>query len=344
MQVATLFAFVLDSPYLHPSRTPPRPSRCTRSGTTPGRPRRPPDHSRTRTMTDTPETKHATLRWLDGMRFEGGEPDGPQVVIDADNATAPGPMLQLLLAAASCAGADVVSILKKMQVGLESLEVRHGRDAPGRASQAVHRHPLHLDHQGARGWTRRRPAAPSTSRWRSTAPSSTPSRRTSRRAMTFAWARRRPGVARARAPRRAAVRPGRHGARGGARGGGDGGGPRRLHRRAHRLGAALPAHAHRALRGRGRHGGRERRGEGGGWWGTSCSTREACAPVSMPAAGWRACSRAAPPTDILVLLVGIESRPGGQGGWFVEAGIGGGARLAAGYRWRRLPPGWRATR
>ncbi|HOX19490.1 MAG TPA: OsmC family protein [Gemmatimonadales bacterium] len=75
-------------------------------------------------MTDTPETKHATLRWLDGMRFEGGEPGGPQVVVDADNATAPGPMLQLLLAAASCAGADVVSILKKMQVGLESLEVR----------------------------------------------------------------------------------------------------------------------------------------------------------------------------------------------------------------------------
>ena len=74
-------------------------------------------------MTDTPETKHATLRWLDGMRFEGGEPGGPQVVVDADNATAPGPMLQLLLAAASCAGADVVSILKKMQVGLESVEV-----------------------------------------------------------------------------------------------------------------------------------------------------------------------------------------------------------------------------
>ena len=74
-------------------------------------------------MTDTPETKHATLHWLDALRFEGGERGGPQVVIDGDNATAPGPMLQLLLAAASCAGADVVSILKKMQVGLESLEV-----------------------------------------------------------------------------------------------------------------------------------------------------------------------------------------------------------------------------
>jgi hypothetical protein len=44
----------------------------------------------------------------------------------------------------------------------------------------------------------------------------------------------------------------------------------------------------------------------------------------------------------LVLLVGVESRPGGKGGWFVEAGVGGGARIAAGYRWRKLPPGWRA--
>lgn len=44
----------------------------------------------------------------------------------------------------------------------------------------------------------------------------------------------------------------------------------------------------------------------------------------------------------LVLLVGVDGAPGGRGGWFVEAGIGGGARLAAGYRWRKLPPGWRA--
>lgn len=46
----------------------------------------------------------------------------------------------------------------------------------------------------------------------------------------------------------------------------------------------------------------------------------------------------------LVLMVGLEARPGGAGGWFVEAGVGGGARFAAGYRWRRLPPGWRVTR
>lgn len=74
-------------------------------------------------MTDTPETKRVTLRWVDDLRFEGGEPGGPSVGIDADNATSPGPMLQLLLAAAACSGADVVSILRKMQVQLESLEL-----------------------------------------------------------------------------------------------------------------------------------------------------------------------------------------------------------------------------
>jgi putative redox protein len=75
-------------------------------------------------MTDTPETKHVTLAWQGDLRFEGGEPGGPVTAIDADNVTAPGPMLQLLLAASACGGADVVSILKKMQVDLKSLEVR----------------------------------------------------------------------------------------------------------------------------------------------------------------------------------------------------------------------------
>ena len=45
----------------------------------------------------------------------------------------------------------------------------------------------------------------------------------------------------------------------------------------------------------------------------------------------------------IVLLVGLETRPGGPGGLFVEAGLGGGARVSAGYRWRKLPPGWRPT-
>ena len=42
----------------------------------------------------------------------------------------------------------------------------------------------------------------------------------------------------------------------------------------------------------------------------------------------------------LVLTLGLESRPGMRSGWFVEAGVGGGARLALGFRYRHLPPGW----
>jgi hypothetical protein len=40
----------------------------------------------------------------------------------------------------------------------------------------------------------------------------------------------------------------------------------------------------------------------------------------------------------LVLTVGLEDRPGAGSGWAVEAGVGGGARVLLGYRWRRLRP------
>jgi hypothetical protein len=41
----------------------------------------------------------------------------------------------------------------------------------------------------------------------------------------------------------------------------------------------------------------------------------------------------------LVLLLGLEARPGAGSGWAVELGVGGGVRIAAGYRWRRHPRG-----
>ena len=37
----------------------------------------------------------------------------------------------------------------------------------------------------------------------------------------------------------------------------------------------------------------------------------------------------------LVALVGLEGSPGGRQGWVLEGGVGGGWRLAAGWRWRR---------
>lgn len=63
------------------------------------------------------------VSWQGDLRFEGGPPDGPRTSVDADNTTAPGPMQTLLIAAATCTGADVVSILKKMQVDLTRCEV-----------------------------------------------------------------------------------------------------------------------------------------------------------------------------------------------------------------------------
>lgn len=37
-----------------------------------------------------------------------------------------------------------------------------------------------------------------------------------------------------------------------------------------------------------------------------------------------------------LLGLGIEAAPAGSGGWWLEAGVGGGARLALGWRWRSL--------
>lgn len=44
-----------------------------------------------------------------------------------------------------------------------------------------------------------------------------------------------------------------------------------------------------------------------------------------------------PTRGYAVLLIGLEGNPGGHAGWSVEAGVGGGFRLAVGYRWRSLP-------
>jgi putative redox protein len=67
--------------------------------------------------------RHATLTWTHGLAFQGGATDGPPVTIDGDSALEPSPMITLLLAAASCSGADIVSILEKMRVGLTALRI-----------------------------------------------------------------------------------------------------------------------------------------------------------------------------------------------------------------------------
>ncbi len=81
-------------------------------------------------MTDA-NIRYAEATWTGGMTFRGGAPGGPETVIDADGKDAPGPMMTMLLCLASCSGADVVSLMPKMQVELErfTMAVR-GERAP----------------------------------------------------------------------------------------------------------------------------------------------------------------------------------------------------------------------
>ncbi len=72
--------------------------------------------------------KHTVnLTWLDNMAFET-ELDGHKLTIDAapgagGNDEGPRPKKLLLLALAGCTGMDVVSILRKMRVGVEAFSV-----------------------------------------------------------------------------------------------------------------------------------------------------------------------------------------------------------------------------
>lgn len=85
--------------------------------------------------------RSVTVRWQSGLRFEGGPEGVPPVVVDANVTEGPGPMHQLLMAVAACSGADVVSILKKMQVALTTCDIevtgRRAEEHPKRY-QAIH--------------------------------------------------------------------------------------------------------------------------------------------------------------------------------------------------------------
>lgn len=75
--------------------------------------------------------RNATATWTGGLRFRGGAPGGPEIVIDGDGRDAPGPMVTMLLTLATCSGADVVSLMPKMQVELERFTIAvRGERAP----------------------------------------------------------------------------------------------------------------------------------------------------------------------------------------------------------------------
>ncbi|MGB9742943.1 MAG: OsmC family protein [candidate division WOR-3 bacterium] len=71
----------------------------------------------------------ATVRWTAGMQFVGVSGSGHALVMDTSaehggSDTAPTPMELLLVALAGCTGMDVVSLLKKMRVNFQTLEIR----------------------------------------------------------------------------------------------------------------------------------------------------------------------------------------------------------------------------
>ena len=54
------------------------------------------------------------------------------------------------------------------------------------------------------------------------------------------------------------------------------------------------------------------------------------------AAGLALLARESRTDGYITLVLGIESKPAGKRGWFVEAGVGGGVRISAGIRIRRI--------
>lgn len=69
-------------------------------------------------------TSQVLLQWTgEGFHFRGGAPDRPQASVDGDSRVAPSPVDMLLMSLAGCMGTDVVLILEKSRVELDSLEV-----------------------------------------------------------------------------------------------------------------------------------------------------------------------------------------------------------------------------
>ena len=63
------------------------------------------------------------VRWKEQLQFEGGPAGRPPVLVDGNSQVATSPVELLLVAAATCAMADVVIILEKQRVGLRALDV-----------------------------------------------------------------------------------------------------------------------------------------------------------------------------------------------------------------------------
>lgn len=68
-------------------------------------------------------TATITARWRHELVFEGGAEGRPAVVVDGNSKEAISPVELLLVAAATCTAADVVTILSKTRVSLTRCDV-----------------------------------------------------------------------------------------------------------------------------------------------------------------------------------------------------------------------------
>ena len=70
-------------------------------------------------------TAAVTMRWVQHLQFEGrgNGADGPMILVDGDTKVATSPVELLLLAAATCTASDIVIILEKQRIKLESLGI-----------------------------------------------------------------------------------------------------------------------------------------------------------------------------------------------------------------------------
>ena len=68
-------------------------------------------------------TAEVAMRWLRDLQFEGGSAGKPAILVDGNSTAATSPVELLLLAAATCTASDIVIILQKQRIKLESLDI-----------------------------------------------------------------------------------------------------------------------------------------------------------------------------------------------------------------------------
>lgn len=68
-------------------------------------------------------TADVSMRWLRDLQFAGSGTARPEVLVDGDGKAATSPVELLLLSAATCTASDIVIILQKQRVTLESLDI-----------------------------------------------------------------------------------------------------------------------------------------------------------------------------------------------------------------------------